>query len=114
MDTRKLTIKQFENELAIIDLDNHDVIGIIQLTGDEAFDEANRQGLANDLIKRFNRYPLLTAFIQQVADKITDNDEAIDFITNNSEVVLEDKDGNDVDEFVDYFNNPDLFNWQQD
>jgi hypothetical protein len=63
---------------------------------------------AAELVKRSNRYPLLVAFIQQLG-KFKNDDETIDFIVNNIDDVLEDEDGEDVDDPIEYFNNPELF-----
>lgn len=38
----------------------------------------------------------LVSFIQVIAEELTDDDEIIDFITNNVEDVLEDENGEDL------------------
>ena len=75
MDTRKLGTKHVGEEIAIKDMDsdNHDVVGSIQLTGDEVFDANDRAPLADELVKRFNAHPelivLLKGFLQETSGK---------------------------------------------
>lgn len=67
---------------------------------------------AEEMVKRYNRYPLLVAFIQQLGE-ISNDDETVDFVTNNINDVLEDEDGNEIDKYIPYFNNPDIFDLYQ-
>lgn len=110
MDTRTLRTKHVGEEIAIQDLDsdNRDVVAIVPLTGDEEFDEEDRKPLAEEMVKRYNRYPLLVAFIQHLGN-LTDPAEMEDFIANNWEDVMEDKEGKPIDAEIAFINNPDIF-----
>lgn len=63
---------------------------------------------AEEIAKRYNRYPLLVAFIQQLG-KFSEDDETVDFVVNNIEDVLEDEEGYEIEEDIPYFNNSDIF-----
>lgn len=56
---------------------------------------------AEELVKRYNRYELLVAFIQHIGN-LKDDNETIDFIVNNIDEVLEDEDGNDIDPPIEF------------
>ena len=53
------------------------------------------------MVKRFNRYELLVAFIQHIGN-LKNDDETIDFIVNNIDEVLEDEEGNDIDPPIEF------------
>lgn len=64
--------------------------------------------LAKEIAKRFNLYPRLIAFIQHIG-KLTDSDETIDFIVNNYDEVMDDEDGNPIEDDIPFLNNNDIF-----
>ena len=64
--------------------------------------------IAKEIQKRYNRYPLLVAFIQHLGN-LSDPAEMEDFIANNWEDVMEDKEGEPIDEEIPFINNPDIF-----
>ena len=110
MDTRTLGTKTVEDGVAIIDQDsdNLDTIGVVALTGDEDFDATDRVALAKEMTKRFNLYPRLIAFIQH-AGNIVDGAELEDFFCNNYEDVMEDKEGNSIEEDIPFIGNEQIF-----
>lgn len=64
--------------------------------------------VADEIAKRFNLYPRLIAFIQHLGS-ISDDAETIDFIVNNYEDVMEDKEGNPIEEDIPFLNNEQIF-----
>ena len=95
----------------IID-DDGAVVGTVLHPASAQPNEEER-AFAEEIVKRFNAYPRLIAFIQQVG-RFTDkqNAELEDFITNCYGDVMDNEEGEPIEEEIQYFNNPDI--WEQE
>lgn len=107
METRKLRIRK-------VQLGDRGKVNVMQL-GRKEYHIAvlggvrkDEKKLADEIAKRFNLYPRLIAFIQHIGG-LTNADETIDFIVNNYDEVMEDKDGNPIEEDIPFINNPAIF-----
>jgi hypothetical protein len=80
----------------------------IEIACSSDFSDGQLMGTANEIRKRYNLYPRLVAFIQHLG-QMEGGPELEDFIANNYEDVMEDENGEAIEEDIPFLNNPDIF-----